>query len=117
MPRILPFSALSAADLVVDAVYEGGTAGNTGDDPLSKLLRVGNQGGFRRVVPFSFDKNKRLAAAPTIAKMPATAAPPRMFCTSGTKMSATKVCGRSSASTSKLPLSGLPSSGGLICCG
>jgi hypothetical protein len=49
MPRILPFSALSAADLVVDAVYEGGTAGNTGDDPLSKLLRVGNQGGFRRV--------------------------------------------------------------------
>jgi hypothetical protein len=31
----------------VDRVYRGGTAGNTSDDPLSRLLPVGNQGGFR----------------------------------------------------------------------
>ncbi|MFM7583210.1 MAG: restriction endonuclease [Caldilinea sp.] len=49
MPRVIPLSALPTADLLVDAVYEGGIAGNTGDDPLSKLLRCGNQGGFRRV--------------------------------------------------------------------
>ncbi|MEV8630657.1 restriction endonuclease [Streptosporangium sp. NPDC051023] len=36
------------ADLVLDAVYAGGTAGNISDDPLSRLLPgVGNQGGFR----------------------------------------------------------------------
>ncbi|MFM7175110.1 MAG: restriction endonuclease, partial [Caldilinea sp.] len=49
MPRVIPLSALPTADLLVDVVYEGGIAGNTGDDPLSKLLRCGNQGGFRRV--------------------------------------------------------------------
>ena len=32
---------------MLDRVYRGGTAGDTRDDPLSKLLRVGNQGGFR----------------------------------------------------------------------
>lgn len=41
------FASLNAADLVVDAVYQGGTSGNAGDDPLAKLLPVGNQGGFR----------------------------------------------------------------------
>jgi len=35
------------ADLIVDKVYQGGRAGNAGDDPLSKLLGVSNQGGFR----------------------------------------------------------------------
>ena len=43
MLRVIPLSALPTADLLVDAVYEGGIAGNTGDDPLSKLLRCGNQ--------------------------------------------------------------------------
>jgi hypothetical protein len=33
--------------LIVDRVYRGGRAGNAGDDPLSKLLGVSNQGGFR----------------------------------------------------------------------
>jgi hypothetical protein len=47
--RIIPFADLATANLIVDAVYEGGTAGNTGDELLSKLLHVGNQGGFRRV--------------------------------------------------------------------
>ena len=38
----------SIADLVVDAIYEGGRAGNAGDDPIAKiLLGAGNQGGFR----------------------------------------------------------------------
>lgn len=39
--------ALSAADLIVDAVYQGGRKGNAGDDPLPKLMRVDSQGGFR----------------------------------------------------------------------
>jgi hypothetical protein len=43
----VPFHGLSQADLVVDAVYEGGTAGSAADDPLQRLLPVGNQGGFR----------------------------------------------------------------------
>ena len=38
---------LEDADLVVDAVYEGGRKGNAGDDPLPALLGVSNQGGFR----------------------------------------------------------------------
>ena len=32
---------------MVDATYEGGRAGHAGDDPLGRLLPVGNQGGFR----------------------------------------------------------------------
>lgn len=50
MTRSFPFSILETADLIVDAVYEGGTKGNTGDDPLGKLIPgAGNQGGFRSV--------------------------------------------------------------------
>ena len=41
------FNDLAATDLRVDAVYEGGRAGNAGDDSIGKLLPVGNQGGFR----------------------------------------------------------------------
>jgi hypothetical protein len=41
------FDGLALADLVIDANYEGGRARNVGDDPLSRLLPVGNQGGFR----------------------------------------------------------------------
>ncbi len=40
-------SELQEADLVIDAVYEGGRKGNAGDDPLPALLGVSNQGGFR----------------------------------------------------------------------
>ena len=48
MPRIFRFSDLPTADLVVDAVYEGGAAPNAGSDPIAKLLPgAGNQGGFR----------------------------------------------------------------------
>ena len=41
------FQELTGADLQVDRVYKGGTGGNVGDDPLQRLLPVGNQGGFR----------------------------------------------------------------------
>ncbi|MEU0384992.1 MULTISPECIES: restriction endonuclease [Streptomyces] len=42
------FSDLETADLQVDALYAGGTSGNSGDDPMSKLIKgIGNQGGFR----------------------------------------------------------------------
>lgn len=48
MTRVVSFSELATSDLVVDAVYEGGAAGNAGDDPISRLLPgSGNQGGFR----------------------------------------------------------------------
>ena len=45
--KIYPFDKLSNCDLIIDAVYEGGKKGNVGDDPINKLLPVGNQGGFR----------------------------------------------------------------------
>ncbi len=38
---------LSHADLIVDAIYQGGRKGNAGDDPLPRLMRVDSQGGFR----------------------------------------------------------------------
>jgi hypothetical protein len=47
--RIYQFKDLQNVDLIVDALYEGGTYGNAGDDPISKLVGCGNQGGFRYV--------------------------------------------------------------------
>ena len=44
---IIPFSKISSSSLIVDAIYEGGDAGNISDDPISRLLPVHNQGGFR----------------------------------------------------------------------
>lgn len=41
------FESLPHADLIVDAVYEGGAGHHTAADPLARLLRVANQGGFR----------------------------------------------------------------------
>jgi hypothetical protein len=40
-------SELQDANLVVDAVYQGGRSGNAGDDPLNALLTVSLMGGFR----------------------------------------------------------------------
>ncbi len=45
--RQISFGDLSIADLIVDAIYKGGSANNAGDDPIAKLLPCGNQGGFR----------------------------------------------------------------------
>lgn len=50
------FSELETADLIIDAIYRGGNRGNQGDDPLVKLLKLSNQGGFR----YRGDINDRL---------------------------------------------------------
>jgi hypothetical protein len=47
MPGTVPFDDLPTADLTVESVYLGGTKGHARDDPLARLLPVGNQGGFR----------------------------------------------------------------------
>lgn len=47
MPRTISFDELDNADLTVEAIYLGGVQKNMGDDPLARLLPVGNQGGFR----------------------------------------------------------------------
>ena len=47
MGKVIPFDKLAKADLTVEAIYQGGTAGNIADDPLGRLLAVGNLGGFR----------------------------------------------------------------------
>jgi hypothetical protein len=48
VPGRIPFAGLAAADLIVDAVYEGGSSKRgRADDPIHPLLGVGNAGGFR----------------------------------------------------------------------
>lgn len=49
MQKIIQFTDLPKADLFVDALYKGGTNKNASDDPINKLVRGGNQGGFRYV--------------------------------------------------------------------
>ena len=44
---VVDFGELRATDLVLDRIYKGGKAGNRGDDPISKIVPVGNAGGFR----------------------------------------------------------------------
>lgn len=59
--RRYPFSELANAPLIVDAIYEGGRKGNTGDDVLCKLIpRLSNMGGFRTIGSQSFGKCKIL---------------------------------------------------------
>ena len=48
----IPFEALEDADLVVGAVYRGGEGHTVENEPLHRLLGVGNVGGFRRVGPW-----------------------------------------------------------------
>jgi len=43
------FEKLLDSDLTVGGLYRGGTAGNSGDDPIDRLLHCGNMGGFRIV--------------------------------------------------------------------
>ena len=47
--KVFKFGDLATADLIVDAIYEGGNKGTSGDEPINKLVRGGNQGGFRYV--------------------------------------------------------------------
>ena len=43
------FDELEGLDLIVDCIYEGGTRGDAGDDPLPKLFpSLGSGGGFRK---------------------------------------------------------------------
>lgn len=44
---LVPFDVLDTADLVLDRTYQGGAFGDVRDDPIARLLPVGNQGGFR----------------------------------------------------------------------
>lgn len=46
---LIPFEQLGGASLVADAQYSGGPEKNLKAEPLSKLLGVGNQGGFRYI--------------------------------------------------------------------
>ena len=43
----IPFKQLEGVHLTTGAVYEGGHIGNISDDPLARLLKGGNSGGFR----------------------------------------------------------------------
>ena len=48
--RVIPFSQLGSADLFIDAIYESDRTrpkGSLASEPLSKLMGVGNLGGFR----------------------------------------------------------------------
>ncbi|MET4158445.1 restriction endonuclease [Agromyces sp. PvR057] len=53
MPASISFDKLASADLIVDAVYEGGRIGNASDDPIARLLPIGNSGGIRYKGPVS----------------------------------------------------------------
>src|SRR3954452_4267003 len=57
MPKTIAFDGLASAELIIDAVYQGGVAGNSSDDPIGRLIPCGNQGGFRYS---GSRKNKRL---------------------------------------------------------
>ncbi|MEJ5040853.1 restriction endonuclease [Pseudomonas sp. B21-036] len=45
--QVFSLSELEGADLLIDACYAGSRKGNAGDEPLTHLLKVSNEGGFR----------------------------------------------------------------------
>jgi hypothetical protein len=47
MQKSIPYSDLLHSDLSVDTIYKGGSNKNASDDPINKLMKCGNQGGFR----------------------------------------------------------------------
>jgi hypothetical protein len=47
MPSAIDYQWLTGVDFLIEQFYRGGTRGSVADDPLSVLLPVGNQGGFR----------------------------------------------------------------------
>lgn len=49
MTKIIQFNQLEKSDLIVDTVYKGGNSGtgSIGDEPISKILKCSNRGGFR----------------------------------------------------------------------
>ena len=46
--KVFEFENLENAKLIVDALYKGGTSGNAGDEPLTKIFNVGVSVGFRK---------------------------------------------------------------------
>lgn len=55
----IPFKDLKESALFVDAVYEGGNDKNISSEVLSKLLHVGNSGGFRKCMKVIDGKKQR----------------------------------------------------------
>lgn len=49
----IAFENLADADLHVGTTYMGGACGHVGDDPLARLMRCGNMGGFRFTGPLN----------------------------------------------------------------
>lgn len=47
--QVFAFDELNTCPLIEGATYMGGNKGNYSDDPISKLLPVGNSGGFRAI--------------------------------------------------------------------
>lgn len=47
MQKIIEYKDLLNSDLFIDAIYKGGNNKNASDDPINKLVKCGNQGGFR----------------------------------------------------------------------
>jgi Restriction endonuclease AspBHI N-terminal len=47
LANTIKFENLFNSDLIVEAIYEGGDNDNVSDDPISKLLKCENMGGFR----------------------------------------------------------------------
>jgi hypothetical protein len=47
MRKTFLFEDLGKSDLVIDALYAGGSKGNAADDPIDRVVGGGNQGGFR----------------------------------------------------------------------
>lgn len=60
MEKILriPFAEIDTADLLVDAVYESGNAKNLRSEVLSKVMHVGNSGGFRKCMKLDENRQK-----------------------------------------------------------
>ncbi len=62
--NVVKFDDLAKADLHVDAIYLGGSAGNISDEPLNRLVPgLSNAGGFRQIVKVAnMPKRVRLCA-------------------------------------------------------
>ena len=58
----VPFKDLNGSGLFVDTVYEGGPDKNISSEVLSKLLHVGNSGGFRKCMKVADGKKTKDAA-------------------------------------------------------
>lgn len=64
----IPFKEVNGAGLFVDTVYEGGSDKNISSEVISKLLHVGNSGGFRKCMKVEGGKKTKAAAYVCIYK-------------------------------------------------